>query len=133
MAKKYKRRKSRLDPYIDEIKEMLATGCTYQQIADAMSEHFENWMVTTNNIYSLVHNRNLRSLVTKGCRNNRIDIPHCDGCDKCILVLNTTKSAKVRVCVELKEIVSRSCATSPAECPKREINRSDAYVHGGNC
>lgn len=130
--RKYKTRPSRLDPYMDEIAEMLASGCTYSKIADEMSLHFDDWAVSYGAVAGFVKRNGLESKVTQGCRNDRIIIPQCDGCESCILVLNTTKSSRVRVCVELKEIVSRSVITSPMECPKRERNGSDAYVHGGN-
>ena len=130
--RKYKTRPSRLDPYIDEIAEMLAAGCTYSKIADEMSLHFDDWAVSYGAVAGFVKKNGLESKVTQGCRNDRIIIPQCDGCESCVLVLNTTKSSRVRVCMELKEIVSRSVITSPMECPKRERNGSDAYVHGGN-
>ena len=130
--RKYKTRPSRLDPYMDEIAEMLAAGCTYSKIADEMSLHFDDWAVSYGAVAGFVKKNGLESKVTQGCRNDRIIIPQCDGCESCVLVLNTTKSSRVRVCMELKEIVSRSVITSPMECPKRERNGSDAYVHGGN-
>ena len=130
--RKYKTRPSRLDPYMDEIAEMLAAGCAYSKIADEMSLHFDDWAVSYGAIAGFVKKNGLESKVTQGCRNDRIFIPQCDGCESCILVLNTTKSSRVRVCMELKEIVSRSVITSPMECPKRERTGSDAYVHGGN-
>lgn len=130
--RKYKTRPSRLDPYMDEIAEMLVAGCTYSKIADEMSLHFDDWAVSYGAVACFVKRNGLESKVTQGCRNDRIIIPQCDGCESCVLVLNTTKSSRVRVCMELKEIVSRSVITSPMECPKRERNGSDAYVHGGN-
>lgn len=125
-------RKSKLEPYADEIKAMISDGCTYSKIADEMSLHFDDWAVSYGAVACFVKRNGLESKVTQGCRNDRIIIPQCDGCESCVLVLNTTKSSRVRVCMELKEIVSRSVITSPMECPKREMNGSDAYVHGGN-
>ena len=126
-------RKSRLEPYADEIKAMISAGCTYSKIADEMSLHFDDWAVSYGAIAGFVKKNGLESKVTQGCKDDRIFIPQCDGCESCMLVLNTTKSSRVRVCMELKEIVSRSVVTSPMECPKREMNGSDAHVHGGNC
>ena len=116
----YRRRRSKFDPYMDEFIEMLETGCTYRQIADAMEQHFDDGTtVSESQIWQIVHNRGLKSQVTQGSRNGRIYIPRCENCDKCLEVLNTTKVSTVRVCTELCQIISRSCLTSPMDCPKR--------------
>ena len=127
----YKRRRSRYDPYRGEIEHLLAAGCTTGQITDAMQVHFETY-ITESSVYYYIRTNGLKTTVTKGARDGRVYIPQCDGCESCILVLNTTKSSQARVCMKLKEIVSRSVTTSPMECPKRETNRSDAYVHGSD-
>lgn len=125
-------RRSRLDPYMGEIKEMLSAGCTYGSIAEKMSQYFDDWEVSLDNIAYLTKARGLKSKVTKGARDNRIYIPHCEGCEYCENVINTTGTSTTRVCMAKKpyRAVSRSVTTSPMDCPKRELNRCVAHVHG---
>lgn len=110
---------SMLDQYAYEIKEMLDSGCTYQHIADELSNHFDD-VVNATTVSSYCRRRDMRSLVTQGCRNGRIYIPRCDECDSCKITKNSTRSGTVRVCSLLWVIVSRSVLNSPMDCPKRE-------------
>lgn len=113
-------RKSQLDPHRGEIAELLAAGRTYGQIAEEMQAHFPDRDITWQSVAYFVKHRDLKSCVTQGSRNGRIYIPHCDSCKNCVEVLNTMGTSKVRVCMEKKCIVSRSCLTSPMDCPRRE-------------
>lgn len=119
-AKKGRKPGSVLDQYIDEIKIMLDSGCTYQQIADELSVYFDD-VVNTGTLASYCKRRGLRSLVTQGCRNGRIDIPRCNECEHCKLTKNSTRSGTVRVCSQLWVVVSRSVRNSPMDCPKRDM------------
>ena len=133
--RKYKTRPSRLDPYMDEIAEMLSAGCTYGEIAEKMSQHFDDKEVTLANIAYIAEKKGLKSKITQGARNNRLYIPDCEKCEHCEKVINTTGTSTTRVCMAKKpyRAVSRSVTTSPMYCPKRELNRGVAHVHGCNC
>ncbi len=110
------------DPYTVQIKELLDGGCTYQQIADRLGDHFGD-AVNASSLAYFCKNRGLRSLVTQGCRDGRIEIPNCNECDSCKLVTNTTETGTIRVCTEMWKAVSRSCLSSPMWCVKRDIGK----------
>lgn len=113
---------SMFDPYIDEIKEMLDAGCSYGQIADELSGKIDRDF-SESAIFHFVRTNGLRSLVTQGCRENRLDIPCCDRCEECTKVWNTELTNKHRLCKLLMAIVSPNCNSSPMQCPKREIRK----------
>lgn len=120
MGRAGRHRESRLDPYMDKIREMLDAGSTYGEIADEMSKYFDDWVLSSNTICTYAISRGLRSKVTQGARDGRIYIPHCDNCSSCKLVLNTAGSRSVRVCMVAMRAVSRSCLTSPMWCEERK-------------
>lgn len=122
VKRKYHKRKSKFDVYSEEIEKRLECGFTYEQIAEAMQEHFEE-DISEASIAYFIRARGLKSKVTQGCRNGRIDIPKCDECDSCKLVANTAGTGTIRVRTEMWKAVSRSCLSSPMWCGKRDIEK----------
>lgn len=115
-------RRSMFDPYITQIKELLDGGCTYQQIADRLENCFDD-AVNVSSLAAFCKRRGLRSLVTQGCRNGRIEIPNCNECQHCKLTQNSTRTKTVRVCDQIPAIISRSVLNSPMDCPKRDFEK----------
>lgn len=117
---KRKRRKSKFDPYLEEITEYIEAGMSIREIAEKLSPYFED-AVADGALYSFIESRGLHSKVTMGGRNKMYDIPLCSKCDECWEIQNTAYST-VQLCVPCKRLVNRSCKTSPMWCPKRNIN-----------
>lgn len=113
---------SMFDPYAAQIKELLDGGCTYQQIADRLGDHFDD-APNASSLAAFCKSRGLRSLVTQGCRDGRIEIPNCDECGHCKLTQNSTRTKTVRVCDQIPAIISRSVLNSPMDCPKRDAGK----------
>lgn len=111
-----RKRRSKYDPYLEDIADMIAAGCTYAQIEEAL---WEKGLESANSgsIAYICHEKGIRSRVTKGARDGRY-IPCCDGCENCRDVRNTTGKS-VWICTRLMRLVSKSVKTSPVECPKR--------------
>lgn len=116
--KNRKSRKSKLDPYIDEIKEMLEVGCTYQHIAEVMTDCMNGEIVSDSQVWQIANNRGLITQVVKDAKSR--DLPHCDNCNQCLRIKSTTKATKYRICMELRQAIPQSCRTSPMECRKRK-------------
>lgn len=110
---------SMFNPYLEQISEWLEVGWTHGMIADKLSE-ITDCDVAITSIYYFCKVNDLKSRVTQGAKNGRIDIPHCDDCSECVRVWNTLKTSKHRVCKELMSMISPACLTSPMECPRRE-------------
>ena len=119
--KKYKRHRSRFDPYRGEIEHLLAAGCTTNQITDAMQAHFGEVYITESSVYYYIRTNGLKTTVTKGARDGRVYIPQCRDCDKRCCVINTTgrQVCGCRVSDSEIRLVSRSISTSPMWCEKR--------------
>ena len=111
-----------LDQYASEIKAMLDSGCTYQQIADELSNHFDD-VVNATTVSSYCRRREMRSLVTQGCRNGRIYIPRCDECENCTLIQNVSRTGWIPMCNELKALIPQRVTTSLIDCPKRDFEK----------
>ena len=109
-------KKSKFDPYIEEIKALVDSGCSARQIADAIENKMDD-VVDENALYVFITSRELRTRRTR--EENVSLIPRCEGCENCMTVLNT-KDNDVWLCVEAKRIANKSCKTSPLWCPKRE-------------
>lgn len=117
-------RQSMLTPYHDLIVELLAAGCTFKEIAEQLNlEVDEEDKFKPENIYSYAKNHELKSLITQGSKNGRIDIPKCSECEDCVMVTNTFNS-QVMMCHPKLHMISKSCAYSPIWCPKRSADRT---------
>lgn len=112
-------RKSRFDPYIDEIRDMVASGMSYSQIADEFSERMDI-DIEPCTIGYYVRCRGLQSRVTRGKNDGRVFIPHCKSCEYRSEVMNTLRTGNWLMCEKMRAIISRTCQTSPMDCPLRE-------------
>ena len=121
MRVKHKKRhkKSKLDPYYDFIKEMLESGMSYNQIADELYFQYDVECVA-GTVGIFARNRGLPNIVTRGKNNGRVNIPTCTGCKCLIEASNTMRNGTVLVCTKIPAVISRSCTTSPMDCPFRE-------------
>jgi hypothetical protein len=109
-------KKSKFDPYINEIKSLVDSGCSARQIADAIEGKMDD-VVDDSALYVFIVSRGLRTKRTR--EENAGAIPHCERCENCMTVMNTNDN-DVWLCVETKRIANKSCRTSPQWCPKRE-------------
>lgn len=115
--------RSRLDPYHDEIKELLAAGKTYQQIADVLQEQMDETVLDTSVAYYVRHREDLSSRVTRGRNNGRVHIPRCEGCLHHVSAQGAYDPAKVvRVCMKSRRQIPVACPTSPLWCERRELH-----------
>lgn len=121
MRVKHKKRhkKSKLDPYYDFIKEMLESGMSYNQIADELYFQYDVECVACT-VGNFARNRELPNIVTRGKNDDRVTIPHCNGCACRIEASNTLRNGTVLVCTKIPAVISRTCTTSPMDCPLRE-------------
>lgn len=119
MGSKKSGRKSMLDPYKNEIKEMLESGYTYKRIADEISPKFDD-VIEANTVCYFAKSRGLKSRITQGNRNGRIDIPCCENCEKCIEVKTANGTGTRRLCTSIWRLIGARCYTSPMDCPKRK-------------
>ena len=115
---KKRHKKSKFDPYIDEISKCVEAGMSVRKIAETIECHFED-IVSEDALYAFMRARGLQSRVTQGGTNINYDIPHCEGCSNCLTVINTNES-EVFLCLPSRRIISRSCKTSPIWCEKRK-------------
>ena len=121
MRVKHKKRhkKSKLDHYYDFIKEMLESGMSYNQISDELYSQYDIECVAST-VGNFARNRGLPNIVTRGKNDGRVAIPHCDGCECRIEASNTMRNGTVLVCTKIPAVISRTCTTSPMDCPLRE-------------
>jgi hypothetical protein len=112
-----RRKKSKFDPYLNEITEYAAAGMTVQGIAERIQKYFEDY-VEESAVYAFMRSRGIQSRVTQGGTNLNYKAPRCTDCDNCITVINTT-GKDVLLCLAAKRIVNRTCTTSPMWCQKR--------------
>lgn len=115
---RYKKRikKSKFDPYINEISEYLASGMSVRKIAEIIDVYFDD-IVDESALYAFINSRGLRTKYHGGLGKN-YKPPICDKCENCHEVLNTNGNT-IRMCY-YSRLVSRSCKTSPEWCPKRK-------------
>ena len=112
-------RKSQYDPYLEDIKEMLESGLSYSQISEEMYDRFDI-DVEPVTIGYFIKSRGLRSIVTRGKNDGRVFIPKCKECECLTEVQTTKKTGYWLMCKKMKRIISRTCQTSPMDCPLRE-------------
>jgi len=118
-------KKSKFDPYINEITKYVMAGMTVREIAELVQYHFDD-VVDESAVYSFMRSRGLKSKVTQGGTNPNYDIPNCDECKDCIRVINT-RETETRVCMSQKRIIPKACMTSPMFCPKRPFDNEKKY------
>lgn len=112
-----RKRISKLDPFLPEIKSMLLTGCSYQDIADRMSANLNGEIISASHVWQIAKNRDLVTEAVQDAK--RRDLPHCDTCAHCMTIKSTTKDTEYRICTDLKQAIPQSCKTSLTECAKR--------------
>ncbi len=123
MKKEVRRRKkrSKFDPYIEEIKSLLDTGMSVHNVAEIIETKMDD-IVDDNALYTFIKARGLRSLVTQGGTNKDFTVPDCRSCEHCMMIQNTGDS-DVMVCLKSKRMISKSCQTSPMWCELRQEER----------
>lgn len=62
-------------------------------------------------------------LLSKACRNNRIDIPKCAECEYRHLVTDQYKKPGIYICTKIWVRINSGCKSSPMNCPKRDSER----------
>ena len=112
---KYYRQKhptqSKIEPHQELITTLLDSGLKIREVADAIEPLMDD-VVDENALYCYAK--------TKGLLSNGLSIiPRCEGCESCIMIINTNES-EVRLCLTAKRVVSRSVRTSPVWCDKRK-------------
>ena len=112
-----RKRISKLDPFLPEIKSMLLTGCSYKAIADRMSANLNGEIISATHLWQIAKNRDLITEAVQDAKSQ--DLPHCDTCEYCMTIKSTTKDSEYRICTDLRQAIPQSCKTSPAECLKR--------------
>ncbi|MDF2615416.1 MAG: hypothetical protein K0Q47_71 [Sedimentibacter sp.] len=111
-------RRSKFDPYIEEISDLLKTGLSINKVADLISIYFDD-PVDMSALYAFAYSRGLDRRVTQGGTNKNYSIPNCNKCKECIKVLNTHDS-EMLLCFKAKRLISKTCKTSPMWCDKRK-------------
>lgn len=122
MGSKRSGRKSMFEPYKDTIAELLASGCTYQQVVDYLEPQLGSDYSPSSLSYFCSKN-GLASRITQGCRDGRVYVPHCDDCDHCTIVDSVDRERKMRLCMDGLFLIAANCYTSPMHCPKRDIEK----------
>jgi hypothetical protein len=111
-------KKSKFDPYIEEITKYVVTGATVKEIAELIEYLFDD-IVDINALYCFMRSRGLQSRVSMGGTNKDFTAPYCRGCDDCIEITNT-HHVKSLLCLAAKTMIPKTCTTSPIWCHKRE-------------
>lgn len=110
-------KKSKFDPYINEITKYVIAGMTVREIAELVQYHFDD-VVDESAVYSFMRSRGIQSRVTMGGANLKYNAPKCNECSNCLMVLNTNET-EVRMCLPAKRMIRACCTTSPMWCEKR--------------
>lgn len=113
-------RRSILDPYRAHIESLLAAGCAYQQITDELTER-SGKLISFYTVSYYCHSKGLRSRVTQGAKNGRIEIPNCSTCGNCLRAKDDRCKYDTLICKSEMRVVPRSCKTSPMWCHRRRV------------
>lgn len=116
-----KNRRSKFDPYIDEIEKWLDMGLTIKQIAEELEINFDD-VVDESALYSFVRSRNLKSKVFPGGKNREYQPPRCEDCEECYYIIGTNNQ-KMKTCRSEQRVVPKSVKTSPPWCKERQAER----------
>ena len=119
MKPKYKpikrHKKSKFDPYINEITEMVGMGLSTNKIACAIEKYFED-IVSNDALYVFIKHRGIESKVKKG-----LNAPKCEGCQGCYTVTSHDGKSNVRICKKSNRAIWGSVKTSPPWCEERRL------------
>ena len=112
--------KSKLEPYKEEIAQMIVEGSSYPQIVDAM--YFNHGLDTSEPaICNFVRKNHLRETSIK-------DLPVCNQCEHYTEVGTTyiqDRCTNVRVCKACMEVIPNYTRISPKWCCKRKGDLSN--------
>lgn len=113
---KKRHKKSKFDPYINEISEYLAAGMSVRAVAEQLDEYF-NDAVDENALYTFISSRGLKTKYSGGL-GKHYEPPRCDKCEGCFEVIGLNDKP-VRICYGSR-LIGNGVKTSPAWCHLRE-------------
>lgn len=109
-------RKSKFDPYINEISEYLASGMSVRKIAKHLDEYFDD-VVSEDALYTFISKRGLKTKYSGGFGKHYVP-PKCDQCEGCNEVIGINDKP-VRMCYNTR-LIGNGVKSSPEWCHKRE-------------
>jgi len=116
MKKKRHFKKSKFDPYINEISEYLAAGTPVSKIVEKLDNYFDD-AVNADALYAFINSRGLKTKYSGGL-GRYYEPPVCDKCENCHEVIGLNNKL-VRMCYSTR-LISWSVKTSPDWCHLRE-------------
>lgn len=121
MTNKTKRpRKSKFDPHIERISELIDMGLTMREVAEKIEPLMDD-VVDSGALYHFTLYRGLKCKKYAGGKGRGYKPPLCDGCKNCYTVRSIKDNSDVRVCTHTKRVIGQGVNTSPPWCHKREI------------
>ncbi|MBH1941665.1 hypothetical protein I5677_12250 [Mobilitalea sibirica] len=105
------KRKSKFDPYINDIIYYLNLGYPVIRVAEQLDQYFDD-IVDMSALYTFIRSRALKNTSVRKYR-----VPHCDNCEDCHEVINTNDEG-IRMCYYCR-LIPNSVITAPLWCPKR--------------
>lgn len=110
-------RKSKFDPYIEEIKVFADMGYSIRKIAEELDQCSGD-IVDESALYAFMRNRNIKSKHFQGGKNRGYQPPVCAECEGCFEVIGLNDKP-VRICYGAR-LIGNGVITSPPWCHKRE-------------
>lgn len=110
-------RKSKFDPYIEDIKSLVSMGYTVRQVADEL-DIIMNDTTDESALYGFMVSREIRTQNYSGGKNRKYQAPQCNTCEGCFEVIGLNGNP-TRMCYSSR-LISGSVTTSPPWCPRRE-------------
>jgi hypothetical protein len=118
---KKRHKRSKFDPCINEISELLSTGMSTEKIAESIEHNFDD-VVSKDALYVFIRSRGLKNRVTQGGTNLNYKAPRCQKCECCYTIKALDGEGDIRVCDKSKRVIGWA-VTSPIWCEKREEER----------
>jgi hypothetical protein len=111
-------KKSKFDPFKNEIEEYMLAGMSTPQIAVKIQKHFDE-TVDESALYGFTRSRGLRNRVTRGGTNLNYKAPRCENCEDCYMGIAMNGKYKIKICGKNHRVIGMSVNTSPMWCEKR--------------
>jgi hypothetical protein len=109
-------KKSKFDPYTNEISGYLDAGMSVRNIAERLDEYFDD-AVDENALYAFISSRGLKTKYSGGL-GRHYEPPRCNNCEGCFEVIGLNDKP-TRICYGAR-LIGNGVKTSPEWCHKRK-------------